>query len=245
MKTRRIFHTILSVTCFMGALALVGFATWEAENTRYSELRIEVEEIDGMYLVDDESVLSAILEHDSIVGSFHGDVSLAEVEQWVRERLPAVQNVQVYAGLDRSLQVQVTQRRPIARWHDTSEAHSDQYLDDQGELMPLSPVFTARVPVIFASNEQEVETAYAFIKLLEAQPVWHAFTDGLVVDGNVVELIPRLGSARIALGDLATLPKKLNHLDAFYREQIARGNLNEYKHISLEYDGQIVAQRFY
>jgi len=198
-----------------------------------------------MYLVDVQSVLSAILQHDSIVGSFYGDISLAEVEMWVREQLPAVQNVQVYTGLDRSLQVQVTQRRPIARWHRSGSQAPDCYLDDEGELMPLSSVFTARVPVIFAPNEEAVQVAFAYIKELEADPIWRAFVDGLVIENDAVELIPRLGSARIALGDLALLPEKMNQLDAFYREQIARGNLNEYKHISLEYEGQIVAQRFY
>lgn len=245
MNVRRIFHAALSTTFLLGALALVGFATWESEGLRFEELRVEVEEVDGMYLVDDQSVLSAILQHDSIVGSFYGDVSLTEVELWVREQLPAVRNVQVYTGLDRSLQVQVTQRRPIARWHRSGKDAPDYYLDELGELMPLSSVFTARVPVVFASNEEEVQTAYGFIKELEKQRVWRAFVDGLVVEKDAVELIPRLGSARIALGDLASLPTKLNQLDAFYREQIARGNLNDYKHISLEYDGQIVAQRLY
>lgn len=244
MNTRRIVHGSLSVLLLFGAVALVGFSRYERSGMRYAELYIEVEEVDGMYLVDGASVLEAIVRHDSIRGTFCADVSLSEVEDWVRSELPAVRNVEVYPGLDRTLQVRVTQRRPIARWH-RGGGSADCYLDEAGETMPLSPVFTARVPVIFATTEDEAHHGFAVIEQLVASPQWRAFTDGLVVRGTAVEIVPRLGGAHIELGDLASLPQQLHHLNAFYREQIARGNLNDYKKISLKYEGQIVAQRYH
>ncbi len=244
MKTRRILNLVLSSLLLLGAVALAGFARFERDGRRFAALDVAVEEIDGMYLVDEVSVRNAIVVHDSIRGSYYGDVALSEVEQWVREALPAVRDVQVYPGLNRHLQVNVTQRRPLARWH-RGGGGADCYLDELGEQMPLSPVFTARVPVIFAETEAEATAAFGYLEVLEQSPVWKAFTDGIAVDGTDVELIPRLGGARIALGDLAQIHTQLAHLDAFYREQIARGNLNEYKSISLKYEGQIVAQRHY
>jgi cell division protein FtsQ len=244
MKLRRILHLSLSVLLLSGALALVGFARLERDGMRYRDLEIEVEEVDGMYLVDGESVRAAIAAHDSIRGTFYADVALSEVEAWVREALPAVREVEVYPGLDRTLHVRVTQRRPVARWHRGGSA-TDVYLDEAGETMPLSPVFTARVPLIHAETEAEVDLGFAFAERLVQSAKWRAFTDGIVVSGTTIELLPRLGGARIELGDLAHLNTNLVHLDAFYREQIARGNLNDYKKISLKYEGQIVAQRHY
>lgn len=240
MKLRRILHITLSILLLIGAVGLVGFARLERDGRRFASLEIEVASIDGMFLVDATSVRTAITQHDSIVGSYYGDVSLSAVEAWVRESLPAVEDVEVYPGLDDRLQVNVTQRRPVARLNGL-----DLYLDEVGETMPLSPVFTARVPVIFADTEDEIDRGFRYLMVLEASPVWKAFTDGIVVEGEDVELIPRLGAARIELGDLAQIQLQLHHLDAFYREQIARGNLNDYKHISLKYDGQIVAQRHF
>ena len=63
-------------------------------------------------------------------------------------------------------------------------------------------------------------------------------------DGGL-EIIPRIGGARIALGDTSQLDSKLNNLLTFYREQIRRGNLNEYQRINLAFAGQVVAQRYY
>lgn len=243
MKARRILNLVLSGLLLLGAVALAGFARFEREGRRFAALDVAVEEVDGMYLVDEVSVRNAIVAYDSIRGSFYGDVALDEVARWVREALPAVRDVRVYPGLNDHLQVRVTQRRPLARWHRGGE--SDCYLDERGLAMPLSPVFTARVPVIFADTEEEALHAFGYLEVLEGSPVWKAFTDGIVVEGTDVELIPRLGGARIALGDLAQIHTQLDHLNAFYREQIARGNLNDYKRISLKYEGQIVAQRHY
>jgi cell division protein FtsQ len=111
--------------------------------------------------------------------------------------------------------------------------------------MPLSGAFTARVPLIFAQNEAEAELGFSYLSALTEDDLWRAFTDGLVIQNEQVELIPRLGSARIELGEIDELPRQMHYLDAFYREQIARGNLNDYKKISLQYEGQIVAQRHY
>lgn len=243
MKTRRILNLVLSGLLLVGAVALAGFARFEREGRRFAALDVAVQEVDGMYLVDEVSVRNAILAHDSIRGSFYGDVALNQVARWVKEALPAVGTVRVYPGLNDHLQVAVTQRRPLARWHRGGEG--DCYLDEEGLSMPLSPVFTARVPVIFADTEAEALRAFGYLEVLEESPVWKAFTDGIVVEGEDVELIPRLGGARIALGDLAQIHSQLDHLNAFYREQIARGNLNDYKRISLKYEGQIVAQRHY
>ena len=44
---------------------------------------------------------------------------------------------------------------------------------------------------------------------------------------------------------MENLDHKLNKLHVFYREQIARGNLNAYKRIDLTYQDQVVAQRYY
>ena len=112
MNLRRIVHISLSALLLSGAIALVGFARMERDDARFEHLEIFVQEVDGMYLVDGESVRQAIVAEDSIVGSYYADVSLSAVEGWVREAIPAVGNVQVYPGLNGVLQVDVTQRRP-------------------------------------------------------------------------------------------------------------------------------------
>ena len=61
----------------------------------------------------------------------------------------------------------------------------------------------------------------------------------------MLDVVPRIGAARIAFGDIEHLEEKLNKLLVFYTEHIERGNLNVYKRIDLTFADQVVAQRYY
>ena len=93
---------------------------------------------------------------------------------------------------------------------------------------------------------EDASTAFNLIKITSSDPFWAAFIDQVVVgDDRQLEIIPRVGGARISVGTLENLQTKLDNLLTFYQAQIARGNLNDYKRIDLAFEGQVVAQRYY
>jgi len=133
----------------------------------------------------------------------------------------------------------------LARWHST-ETGSAMYIDTKGDSLPLSPHYTARVPVIHASNFASAQHGVRLVELTHEDPIWSAFIDQIEVnEAGELLIIPRIGAARIKVGNLDELNQQLDNLIVFYREQIARGNLNAYKHIDLSFEGQVVAQRYY
>ena len=141
--------------------------------------------------------------------------------------------------------MQVTQRKPLARVH-TSEDEPDFYIDSEGTQLPLSPYYTARVPVIHATSFEAASEAFALVQATANDPLWSAFIDQIEVNGvGALDVVPRIGAARIAFGDAQQLEDKLNKLLVFYTEHVERGNLNVYKRIDLTYAGQVVAQRYY
>lgn len=241
---RRIALITASFLLLAGTAALVGFAQLEEQNIRCKALAVDVEEIDGMFFVDAAGVKDVIFQHDSISGSFFADLNLIEVANWVRS-IPAVDAVEVYPGLDRVLHLKVTQRKPIARLHADADV-VDLYIDSEGNPLELSPHFTARVPVIHAASVETAQTAIHFIQAVRNDSFWAAFCDQIIVKAEgEIEIIPRIGNARIVLNNTEELQKKLDKLFTFYHEQISRGNLNDYKRIDLSYHGQVVAQRYY
>lgn len=241
---QRLLPIALSVLLLGTAGALVGFALNEEADATYTGLEVDVEEIKGMFFVDAAGVRDAILQHGSIQGSWVQSVSLQEVTAWVRS-IPAVNDVEVYPGLDRVLHVRVSQKEPVARWH-SGPNEADVYIDTNGEALPLSPYFTARVPVIHAKTMDQAQEAFALIQATCQHPIWSAFIDQVEVDANgELEIVPRIGGARVALGDTSNLDAKLDNLLTFYRAQIRRGNLNDYQRINLAFAGQVVAQRYY
>ena len=241
---RRIALITTTILLLSGTAALVGFAQLEEQNIRYKALDVDVQEIDGMFFVDASGVRDAIFKHDSIRGSFCADLKLTEVADWVRT-IPAVNEVEVYPGLDRILHIRILQRKPIARLH-TGADFADIYIDSEGKPLELSPYFTARVPVIHASNVEHAQPAVDFIQAIRHDPFWAAFCDQIAVkQGGTFEIISRIGNARIALDNTEELQRKLDKLFTFYHEQIRRGNLNDYKRIDLSFQDQVVAQRYY
>ena len=128
---RTILSIASAVLLIAGSGALVGFSVERESNARYTGLEVDVVEIDGMFFVDAAGVRDRIFANDSISGTFVADLSLHDVERWVRE-IPAIDGVEIYPGLNRTLHVQVTQRKPLARVH-TSEDEPDFYIDDEGE----------------------------------------------------------------------------------------------------------------
>lgn len=241
---RTILTIASAVLLIAGSGVLVGFSAEREANARYAGLVVDVQEIDGMFFVDAAGVTDHIFANDSIAGTFVADLSLQDVERWVRE-IPAIDEVLVYPGLDRTLQVQVTQRKPLARVHVGSNA-ADVYIDSDGLELPLSPYYTARVPVIHAPSFEAALEAFALVEATHQDPLWSAFIDQIEVNPDgVLDVVPRIGSARIHVGSMERLDEKLNKLLVFYTQQIERGNLNIYKRIDLTYQDQVVAQRYY
>ena len=241
---QRLLPIAMSIVLLGTTGTLVGFALHAEKEVTYLGLDVDVDEIKGMFFVDAAGVRDAILAQDSIQGSWIESVSLQQVDAWVHS-IPAVDHVEVYPGLDRILHVRVSQKEPVARLH-TGPDEPDVYIDTEGDALPLSPYFTARVPIIHAQSLEHASVAFSLIQSTSQDPLWSAFIDQVqVTDNGGLEIIPRIGGARIALGDTSQLDSKLNNLLTFYREQIRRGNLNEYQRINLAFAGQVVAQRYY
>ena len=116
---RTILSIASAVLLIASSGALVGFSVERESNARYTGLEVDVVEIDGMFFVDAAGVRDLIFANDSSSGTFVADLSLHDVERWVRD-IPAIDGVEIYPGLNRTLHVQVTQRKPLARVH-TSE----------------------------------------------------------------------------------------------------------------------------
>jgi cell division protein FtsQ len=241
MNARRLLTSLLVVLLVAGAAALVTVSVRALRAQTYTGLEVTVEPLDGMYLVEAEAVKEAILRNDPVVGRSVQGLALAEVRGWL-SGLSGIGELHIYPSLDGVLHVEVTQRRPIARLH-TPDGLPDRYIDSEGKPMPLSPFFTARVPILYAADVDKARHAIDFVRQTSGDPVWSAFVDQVLVTPTGLEIIPVVGDLRVEVGDLNRLEEKLRNLSAFYGAQIARGDLDQYQRIQLNFKDQVVAQR--
>ena len=234
----RILSTLLVLTA-LGAV--LGFASLEAETRRVTGVEVDVKDA-GMV-----GFLNADRIHDQLgttrlEGELMADVDLQSVVNHLHD-LDACADAEVYPTMNGVLHIDVWQRRPVMRVHLPDSP--DYYLDEDGRRLVLDPHFTPHIPVMHVTRKTQATMGYRFVKATQNDPFWNALTDQLSMnDRGELVLHPRLAGHEIVLGNAEDHAHKKRNLLAFYRAQVKRGNLRNFKRIDLTYRDQVIAQRY-
>lgn len=150
---------------------------------------------------------------------------------------PMIANAEVYLTLNGILGANVRQRRPLAR----VQAAQSYYLDDTGEIMPLSSVYSARVPIVNGLSKDQVAEVYPLLLLMRDDAVLKKQIVGISRDrdGHYV-LKPRIMKYEIQLGRLDRLQEKVSNYKAFYGKAVKDKSLETYATVDLRFKGQVV-----
>lgn len=233
--------TILSILVLIGCIiTLLGFTYADKVEKRITSINISIiDDVDSKFLTVPR-VRTHLESYGKIIGELEKDLQLDAMYSHLTN-IPSVLNVTIFSNLNGELVIELTQRKAQARVH--IDNTSDYYIDELGESMPLDPNYSARVPIIYAKNSEDVSHAISFIKEIENDEFWTSLIDQIIVHPlGELEIIPRIG-ARVFLGSSPD-PKELRrNLLTFYRAQIKTGNLKNYSRIDLSYKNQVIAKR--
>lgn len=257
MKKKQIVEALKWTASIALVLVVLGFSAGDRRHAHCRAMEVEVEQLSGVYFIDESTVIRRIFDlGDPIIGTSVDSLNLRRIRRAILD-LPSVKDASVYARVDGKLMVNVTQRRPLFRVIGTQTA--GYYIDTEGKPMPLSPNYSARVPVITGALPTSLEVDAAtlaehprilatleLVHFIEAHPFWSAQTEHIVVLANgEFEIVPRVGTARIQIGDVTDLATKFNRLQAFYQTMVHQNNLNKYKRINVKYRDQVVCERYF
>ena len=145
-----------------------------------------------------------------------------------------------YKTPDGTLKIDIYQRTPIMRVMSVS---GNYYIDEVGYTMPVSYNFTAYLPIATGYITESIRDneLFHFAKFLRNNEFWNKQIDQIYVDSKgEVELIPKIGSQRILLGEFSGFEKKLENLRLFYEKAIPKKGWNAYKAINLKYENQVI-----
>jgi len=233
--------TILSILVLIGCIiTLLGFTYADKVEKRITSINISIiDDVDSKFLTVPR-VRTHLESYGKIIGELEKDLQLDAMYSHLTN-IPSVLNVTIFSNLNGALVIELTQRRAQARVH--IDNTSDYYIDELGESMPLDPNYSARVPIIYAKNSEDVSHAISFIKEIENDEFWTSLIDQIIVHPlGELEIIPRIG-ARVFLGSSPDPDELRRNLLTFYRAQIKTGNLKNYSRIDLSYRNQVIAKR--
>ena len=263
-KKKRVIRIAAYSVIVLAFLISVGFADHRQEAMPCTEVEVIIKDTLGHNFVSPEEVLNLVQNKFGMLeGKELGSINIGLLEKIINTN-SFISKAEVFSTIDGKVNIEINQRRPIVRIVNAND--ESFYIDDQGVFMPLSDVYTARVPIangflfdketernVLKYDGENCDTSVKISRVDEVFHVadyifhhsfWNAQVEQIYVNASgEIELIPRVGSQNIILGSSENIEKKLNKLYLFYREGLSKTGWNKYKTINLKYEGQIVCTK--
>ena len=176
------------------------------------------------------------------VGLKFSEINTYEIKK-EHEKNRIIKEAVCYKTPSGTLRIDIYQRNPIIRVLGVS---GNYYIDDLGEIMPVSYNFTAHLPIAtgYVSKELAKSDLYKFALYINKDRFWKAQIEQInITSSNEVELIPKVGDQTIFLGSFDDFENKLDNLMLFYKKGLNKRGWNIYKTISLKYDNQVIGAK--
>jgi cell division protein FtsQ len=208
--------------------------------------------------IDNGDILQMLsMKNLNPVGKPLNEINTALLENIINAN-PYVANTEVFSTIDGKVYISIKQRNPVVRI--INQAGENYYIDDSGKLMPVSAKYTADVLVANGSifdiyNNKTINTQSDTVSDVLSQIFYVAaflqndtvlnnmFTQLYFTNNNQMELVPRIGSHIVQIGDATALADKMKKLMVFYKKGLNKTGWDTYSTINVQYNNQVVCTR--
>ncbi len=245
---------LLWVALFFVSVGFVISAVTQKGKALVQEVKIVVNPLpDGHLLITPEDIRLTI-ERSFGFQLEALPISSVDIDRLERvlEAEPFILAADVYIDARDKVNIEVEQRLPVLRIIDHNGLN--YYLDASGTKMPLSAHFSARVLVAtgnipphetnFRKKENNVlNQVFELANTIRSDEFLFAMIQQIYVNNrSEMTLVPMVGNQKISFGRYQNVEDKLENLKVFYQEGMPYRGWQEYRQISLMYDGQVVCK---
>lgn len=194
---------------------------------------------------------------DVIEGMSFSNINFKGLEKRVlKNRL--IKKCDVFRDLSGNLVVKIEQQRPIGRilggFSNKNQSITGEiggYLTEQGDIIPLSGRFAARVVIlsgVFFKKSKNIKSSTGkslieFLKNLQQNSFWRAqITEVVVAEDGELTLIPQVGQHQIDFGLPEDAEIKFEKLKVFYKTVLPVSGWEKYHRVSVKFKNQIVCE---
>lgn len=195
---------------------------------------------DNSPFITHDTVNKLLIQNDDTITSIPKEtLVLKEMESRLLQN-PMVRDAQVFVTIDGKLGARIEQRNPIAR----VAGSASYYIDEDGKKMPLSEVYSARVPLITGNTENNFTELTSLLLKIDRDPYMKQLITGLrrEASGDVVMMLREL-DFEILFGKPSAIEKKFQNFKAFFQKLIKDNKLTEYRRVDLRFGNQVVATK--
>ena len=217
---------------------LFSFASIRNENRKIGKIDVKIIDKDTPFLLP-EMVNKLLIEknQDSKTITKEG-LDLKKLENSINQH-ELIQKADVFVSVDGVLKAVVKQKIPLGRV--VSETGSF-YIDYEGNRMPLSDNYTARVPLISGEiNGVKKEKLSEVLKMIyEDEFLKKNIISVQVLSSGSLIMENRNYDFDIDFGRIINIDKKFKNYKAFFQKAVSDSTLNKYKKINLKFTQQVV-----
>jgi len=251
MLKRRIWSLIFIALGWLAALGgvvvLMSFISEKKAGVTCKDVKVYIP--GNEYFIDKQEI-DNIVNEKALIGRNLESINIHSLEARLKAN-PFVQSARVFEDMDGVIEVEISQRQPILRI--LSHNNQDYYVDEHGLKIPLSENFTAMVLVangfieepfdgrVDTLHTQLAKAVYRTADYIRRDSLWAAQIAEIYVNQQQeIELIPRVGSQRILLGDADSLENKFSNLLIFYKKALPQAGWGTSELINIKYANQVI-----
>ena len=197
---------------------------------------------DNNVFIQQETVNKLLIENKKDARSIQKDgLDLNKLEKSIDSN-PMIEKSEVFVSIDGVLKARVKQKTPIARVFDESGSF---YIDYQGNTMPLSEEYTARVPIISGeinkTNRTDLNKLLRFV--YDDEFLKKNIIGIQILSNGSLKMLNRDFDYAIDFGKTINIEQKFGNYKAFFQKAVADSTLNKYKMINLKFTQQVVCTK--
>lgn len=189
-----------------------------------------------------ETVNKLLIENKSDASTIRKvELDLNKIEKSLDSQ-ELIEKSNVFVSIDGVLKAVVKQKTPVARIYD---GESSFYIDYEGNKMPLSDNFTARVPIVSgAINKENNEDLAALFRTIydDAFLKKNIIAIQIMPNGSL-KLFNRNYNYFIDFGRTMNVDKKFRNYKAFFQKAVLDSSLYKYNKIDLRFTEQVVCTK--
>lgn len=261
----KILLIVLWIAIAAGVVVMMGFAnaTHSEKNCRSITCRIDYKGVQPIMSGND-----LITEINKKFGKPQSktisEIDLAGITSFLRNN-PTLENTNAFLTVEGDLIINADQCIPVIRYFTTDGLQ--HYIDKNGRIMPVNPKYQYRaligtgqiensmtdgknifsVPAKKSSLRSRLQSLYDLHQVATIV-VSDSTLNALIEQVNItasgkMQLVTKVGSHIVYLGDSTDMAEKLENLKSFYKYGLVKTGWDKYLKVNLEYKNQIVCTK--
>jgi cell division protein FtsQ len=245
MKTTLVAKIFLSISILV-IVGYISFSIWSFSDIDDTivckDLEINILDKEKILLIS-QNEIADILEFKDLnpIGKSYKRLATESIEKELLKN-QTIKSVECFKTLSGKVKLNVKQRTPVF----ILAGSESFYVDTDKKIIPVSlnhavylPIVSGRITKTFATTQ-----LFDFMTYISNDEFWNAQVEQVYVHEDLkVEIVTRVGDAKVMLGNIDNYIEKLDNLFQLYTQGFNKIGWNRYSEIDLRFKNQIVCRK--